>query len=59
MIHDRGKGGSARSCDALLKRVENNDPNLKELVILPIKSFGKVEASRLAKGRNGPIQIVD
>eukprot|EP00566_Odontella_aurita_P020218 CAMPEP_0113565870 /NCGR_PEP_ID=MMETSP0015_2-20120614/22413_1 /TAXON_ID=2838 /ORGANISM="Odontella" /LENGTH=290 /DNA_ID=CAMNT_0000468107 /DNA_START=244 /DNA_END=1113 /DNA_ORIENTATION=+ /assembly_acc=CAM_ASM_000160 len=35
-----GAGGSARSCDALLKRVDENDPRLVDLVILPMKVFG-------------------
>lgn len=43
-----GQGGAAKSCNALLTRVENNDPVLKELVILPSKIFGPVEANRLA-----------
>jgi len=44
-----GKNGSARSCEALLKRVEENDPKLTELVILPLKKFGSREVFRLAK----------
>lgn len=44
-----GKNGSARSCEALLKRVEGNDPKLTELVILPMKKFGSKEVYRLAK----------
>eukprot|EP00536_Pseudo-nitzschia_multiseries_P000291 jgi/Psemu1/282229/fgenesh1_pg.4_\ len=44
-----GKTGSARSCDALLKRVEDNDPRLTELVVLPLKTFGSAEVRRLAK----------
>ncbi len=44
-----GKGGSLRSCDAILKRVEANDPRLSELVILPLKNFGSKEVFRLAK----------
>ena len=44
-----GKNGSARSCDALLKRVEANDPKLTELLILPLKKFGSQEVFRLAK----------
>ena len=44
-----GKGGSLRSCDAILKRVEANDPRLTELVILPLKNFGSKEVFRLAK----------
>ena len=47
-----GKNSSARSCDALLKRVENNDPTLKELVILPQKIFGSKDLKRLAKASN-------
>ena len=44
----RGKGGSLRSCDALLKRVEDDDPRLTELVILPMKTFGAADAERLS-----------
>ena len=44
-----GKNGSARSCEALLRRVEENDPRLTELVILPLKKFGSKEVFRLAK----------
>lgn len=43
-----GKNGSARSCEALLRRVEENDPKLTELVILPLKKFGSQEVFRLA-----------
>jgi hypothetical protein len=32
-----------------LKRVEQNDPTLKELVILPLKTFGSTDVHRLAK----------
>jgi hypothetical protein len=44
-----GKGGTARSCDELLKRVEDNDPSLVDLVILSLKTFGSGEVHRLAK----------
>lgn len=44
-----GKNSSARSCDALLKRVENNDPTFKDIIILPLKTFGSKELKRLAK----------
>ena len=44
-----GKNGSARSCESLLNRVEQNDPRLTELVILPLKKFGSNEVLRLAK----------
>jgi hypothetical protein len=44
-----GKNSSARSCDALLKRVEDNDPTLKELVILPLKTFASKDLQRLAE----------
>jgi len=51
-----GKGGTARSCDALLRKVEQNDPRLTELVILSNKDFGSKEVERLAvaieNGRN-------
>ena len=43
-ICQRGSG----SCDALLKRVEKNDPALKELVILPMKVFGPIDVDRLS-----------
>ena len=45
---EREKGGSIRSCDALLKRVEDNDPKLTELVILPMKTFGLADMERLS-----------
>jgi hypothetical protein len=44
-----GVNGSARSCDALLTRVEANDPTLTELVILPLKTFGSKDLHRLTK----------
>lgn len=44
----RGKGGALSSCDALLKRVEANDPRLVELVILPMKTFGCADLDRLS-----------
>jgi hypothetical protein len=44
-----GKGGSARSCDELLKRVEANDPTLVDLLILSLKTFGSDQVHRLAK----------
>ena len=37
-----------KSCDALLKRVEANDPQLTNLVILPIKTFGSAELDRVS-----------
>eukprot|EP00804_Cyclotella_cryptica_P006610 CCRYP_008575-RA/>CCRYP_008575-RA protein AED:0.06 eAED:0.06 QI:1762/1/1/1/1/1/4/20/510 len=43
-----GQGGSLKSCDSLLKRVEENDSKLVELVILPMKTFGGAELNRLA-----------
>lgn len=46
--HIRGPGGAAKSCDALLTRVEKNAPTLEELVILSSKTFGAVEVERLA-----------
>ncbi|KAI2509812.1 hypothetical protein MHU86_4523 [Fragilaria crotonensis] len=47
-------GAAAKSCNALLLRVEQNDPSLTELVILPSKTFGGPEVERLAAalGRN-------
>lgn len=44
----RGKGGAATSCDALLTRVDRNDPTLQELVILSNKTFGAAQVERLA-----------
>lgn len=45
-----------KSCDALLQRIENNDPTLQSVVILPIKTFGTEQVERLAeilsKGNN-------
>lgn len=40
--------GSNGSCDAILKRVEANDPVLTELVILPMKTFGPSDVDRLS-----------
>jgi len=57
-----GKGGSLKSCDALLKRVEENDPKLTELVILPMKTFGPADVERLsnaiASGANTNLQSI-
>ena len=51
-----------KSCKALLDRVENNDPKLVELVILPIKTFGDAELTRLANiissGRNTNLKAI-
>ncbi len=41
--------GSFKSCDSLLNRIENNDNQLIDLVILPMKTFGREEVLRLAK----------
>jgi len=41
-------GGGIKSCDSILKRIETNDPQLTELVILPMKNFGVAEVDRLA-----------
>ena len=43
-----GKGSSLRSCDALLARVEANDPSLVDLAILPLKTFTSADCLRLA-----------
>lgn len=40
-------GASFRSCDALLRRIEENDPTLQELVVLSTKTFGDAEIERL------------
>jgi len=40
--------GAFNSCDKLLERVERNDPTLKELVILPMKTFGAKDLDRLS-----------
>jgi hypothetical protein len=54
--------GSFNSCDALLKRVEENDPTLIELVILSMKTFGAKEVERLAaalaSGQNTHLQTI-
>lgn len=42
-----GKSSPLRSCDALLERIEQNDPTLIDLVILPTKTFGEAEVGRL------------
>ena len=38
-----------KSCEALITRVEANDPTLQDLVILPMKIFGDAELDRLTK----------
>mmetsp|Transcript_22492 Transcript_22492/g.64681 ORF Transcript_22492/g.64681 Transcript_22492/m.64681 type:complete len:542 (+) Transcript_22492:138-1763(+) len=43
-----GKRSSLRSCDALLGRVEANDPSLIDLAILPLKTFTSDDCLRLA-----------
>jgi Ran GTPase-activating protein (RanGAP) involved in mRNA processing and transport len=43
-----GWGAAARSCDAMLVRIEKNDPNIKDWIILPTKIFGGSETERLA-----------
>jgi hypothetical protein len=40
--------GAFNSCNALLERVEKNDPKLIELVILPMKVFGAKDLDRLS-----------
>ena len=47
ITYPRGTG-SFNSCDALLKRVEENDPTMVELIILSMKTFGATEVDRLA-----------
>lgn len=41
-------GKAAESCDALLKRVEQNDSTLTDLIILPSKTWGDDELNRLS-----------
>ena len=41
------RGANAKSCQSLLDRVEQNDPQLTDLVILPNKTFGQEEIDRL------------
>jgi len=41
--------GGFKSCDQLLKRIEDNEPTLETVVILPMKTFGPEEVARLAK----------
>lgn len=53
---NRGAGGSLKSCNALLQRVEDNDPRLTELVILPMKTFGVADVERLS---NAIGEIID
>lgn len=43
-----GQGSTLRSCDSLLRRVEENDATLVNLVILPIKTFASDDVVRLA-----------
>eukprot|EP00571_Detonula_confervacea_P009470 CAMPEP_0172313780 /NCGR_PEP_ID=MMETSP1058-20130122/20936_1 /TAXON_ID=83371 /ORGANISM="Detonula confervacea, Strain CCMP 353" /LENGTH=491 /DNA_ID=CAMNT_0013027489 /DNA_START=76 /DNA_END=1548 /DNA_ORIENTATION=+ len=54
--------GALGSCDALLKRVEDNDPKLTELVILPMKTFGTAELEKLScaieSGANTNLQSI-
>lgn len=38
-----------KSCDALLQRVQDNDPKLSSMIILPMKTFGAAEVERLAQ----------
>jgi Ran GTPase-activating protein (RanGAP) involved in mRNA processing and transport len=42
-----GASSTFRSCDSLIQRIEQNDPTLKDLVILPTKQFGADEVHRL------------
>ena len=39
--------GAFKSCDSLISRIEQNDPTLEDLVILPTKTFGEAEVARL------------
>lgn len=46
-------GSSFRSCDNLIRRLEENDENLTEVVILPTKTFTDADVKRLAAVLNG------
>ena len=48
---ERGSGGGSggfKSCDSLMKRVEDNESRLVELVILPMKNFEEKDVDRLS-----------
>lgn len=38
-----------KSCEALLQRVQDNDPKLSSMIILPMKTFGAPEVEQLAQ----------
>lgn len=44
-----GRGGNAKSCKSMIDRVAQNDARLTELFILPTKTFGGPEVTRLAQ----------
>ena len=48
MYSTYNRGAGLKSCNALLQRVEDNDPRLTELVILPMKTFGVAAVERLS-----------
>ena len=51
-----GAGGFSRSsCDALIARIERNDPTLEHLTVLPFKSFGDAELDRLSAVLEGNV----
>ena len=43
-----GASSGIRSCDDLLRRLEENDPKLEQMVILPMKNFNADAVHRLA-----------
>lgn len=47
-VSARRTSGGFKSCDNILKRIEENDPVLETVVFLPMKSFGSEEVARLA-----------
>lgn len=55
-------GANAKSCKSLLDKVEQNDPRLTELFVLPTKSFGGPEVDRLAQiieqGKNTNLKVL-
>eukprot|EP00551_Chaetoceros_affinis_P013016 CAMPEP_0203686862 /NCGR_PEP_ID=MMETSP0090-20130426/49280_1 /ASSEMBLY_ACC=CAM_ASM_001088 /TAXON_ID=426623 /ORGANISM="Chaetoceros affinis, Strain CCMP159" /LENGTH=475 /DNA_ID=CAMNT_0050556105 /DNA_START=2453 /DNA_END=3880 /DNA_ORIENTATION=+ len=54
--------GNFKSCASLLNRIENDDSQLTDLVILPMKTFGGEEVKRLAEilksGKNKTLKSI-